>query len=316
MEEAMRTTGRSFVVLLTGLVMASLAGCASAGASATPNPTVAATVTVTAAPTPTQNACDKANLQTLAAGKLTIGTDNPAYPPYFQGSDPKPSGDPWEFGDPSNGQGFESATAYAVAKALGYTQDEVVWTPVPFDNAIQPGPKDFDLYLAQVSYSADRAKAVDLSDGYFDLNQSVVAVKDSPITKVTTVAGLAAFKLGAQATTTSYKYIVDTIKPTAPASAYDTNDLAVAAVGAGQIDGVVVDLPTAFFITGSGELKDSVIVGSLPTAGEVEHFSIVLNLGSTLTPCVNQAIAAIKADGTLATITSQWITGQGAPELK
>jgi len=315
----MRITGRSFVVLAAGLCMAMLAGCASAGSSTAPSataaaPTVAASIAAT--PAPTQDACAAANLKTLTAGKLTVGADNPAYPPFYQPSASAVPGSVWQLGEPTNQQGLESAVAYAVAQKLGFTKDQVVWTPVPFDNAIQPGPKAFDIYLSQVSYSADRAKAVDLSDGYFDLNQSVVALKDSPLAKVTTVAELANFKLGAQATTTSYTYIVDNIKPTSPAKAYDTNDLAVKAVGAGQIDGVVVDLPTAFYITGSGELENSVIVGSLPTKGDVEHFSIVLDLGSSLTPCVNQAIAALKADGTLAALTTQWISGQGAPELK
>ena len=187
---------------------------------------------------------------------------------------------------------------------------------MPFNNAIQPGPKDFDLYLTQVSYSAERAKAVDLSDGYFDLNQAVVGLKADGIAKVTTVAGLAAFKLGAPVGTTSYQYIVDNIKPTQAPSVYDTLDAAIAAVKAGQIDGVVVDLPTAFYMT-AAQLDNSTIVGSLPTAGgTVEHFSIALNLNSPLTACVNAAIAAIKGDGTLQSIVTEWITSQGAPELK
>lgn len=312
----MRITPRSFVVVVAALAMV-MAGCTSSGSSPSTAPTGAASLAPSAAaPSATADACAAANLKTLAAGKLTVGADNPAYPPFYQPSASAVPGSVWQFGEPTNQQGLESAVAYAVAQKLGFTKDQVVWTPVPFDNAIQPGPKAFDIYLSQVSYSADRAKAVDLSDGYFDLNQSVVALKDTPITKVTTVAELASFKLGAQATTTSYTYIVDNIKPTAPAKAYDTNDLAVKAVGAGQIDGVVVDLPTAFFITTSGELENSVIVGSLPTKGDVEHFSIVLDLGSSLTPCVNQAIAALKADGTLASLQTQWISGQGAPELK
>jgi len=305
---------RSFAIVLTALAMASLSGCATAGASPSSNPTIAATPEVTIAATP--DACAKANLKTLTAGKLTVGADNPAYPPYYEPSDPKPAGSVWELGEPTNGKGLEAETAYAVAKKLGFSNDEVAWVPVPFDNAIQPGPKTFDLYLSQISYSADRAKAIDLTDGYFDLNQSVVALKDSPISKVTTVAGLAAFKLGAQALTSSYNYITDQIKPTTPASGYDTNELAIAAVNAGQIDGIVVDLPTAFYVTGSGELANSVIVGSLPTAGTVEHFSIGLDLGSSLTPCVNAALAAMKADGTLAGIVTDSISTQGAPELK
>jgi polar amino acid transport system substrate-binding protein len=186
---------------------------------------------------------------------------------------------------------------------------------VPFNSAIQPGPKAFDLYLTQVSYSAERAQAVDLSDGYFDLNQAVVGLSDDGIAQVTTVAGLAAFKLGAPVGTTSYKYITDNIHPTQDPAVYDTLDAGVAALQAKQIDGLVVDLPTAFYMR-DAQLTGGVIVGSLPTAGDVEHFSIVLTKGSALTACVNQALAAMKADGSLAAIVQQWITSQGAPELK
>jgi polar amino acid transport system substrate-binding protein len=311
----MRTSIRSVVVVPIVLAMA-LVGC-GAGASLAPSiaPTVEATLSATEAPSPTADACAAANLTTLTPGKLTIGADNPAFPPYFQETTPKPAGSVWELGDPTNGKGLESATAYAVAKALGFTRDQVVWKPVPFNNAIQPGPKDFDLYLTQVSYSAERAKAIDLSDGYFDLNQAVVGLKADGIAKVTTVAGLAPFKLGAQVATTSYQYILDNIKPTQAPSVYSTLDAAIAALKAGQIDGVVVDLPTAFYMT-AAQIDNSTIVGSLPTAGAVEHFSIALNLGSPLTACVNAAIAAIKGDGTLQSIVSQWITSQGARELK
>ncbi len=312
----MRPSIRSVVVVPIVLAMA-LMGC-GAGASIAPSiaPTAVATSTETDGPSPTPDACAAANLKTLTAGKLTIGADNPAFPPYFQATAPKPAGSVWALGNPTNGKGLEAATGYAVAKALGFTNDQVVWKPVPFNNAIQPAPKQFDLYLSQVSYSADRAKAVDLSDGYFDLNQAVIGLKANAISKVTTVAGLAAFKLGAPVGTTSYQYIVSDIKPTRAPSVYDTLDAAIAAVNARQIDGVVVDLPTAFYAS-SQQLHDGTIVGSLPTAGgTVEHFSIVLNLHSPLTACVNGAIAAIKGDGSLAAIVTQWITSQGAPELK
>jgi polar amino acid transport system substrate-binding protein len=250
-----------------------------------------------------------------AAGTLTIGADNPAFPPYYQPpAEGQTATDPWELGDPNNGQGFEAATALAIADALGFSQSEVTWVPVPFNNAIQPGPKDFDLYLTQVSFSEERAQAVDLSDGYFDLNQAVVGVAGTPIDDVTTVAGLKDFKLAAPIGTTSLTYITDTIQPTQEPAVFDTLDAAVQAVISGQADGVVVDLPTAFFIT-AVQMENGTIVGSLPTAGEVEHFSVVLDKDSPLTDCVNTAIAQITDDGTLAAITDEWITGQGAPAL-
>jgi polar amino acid transport system substrate-binding protein len=290
------------------------------GPGGAPTPTATAAPATQAAETteePTANACAAENLQTLTAGKLTVGADNPAYPPYYIPDASPAAGGEWELGDPTNGQGLEGATAYAIAEQVGFNKDQVVWVVALFNTAIQPGDKPFDMYLTQVSYSAERAAAVDLSGGYFDLNQAVVALKDTDIAKVTTVAGLKPFKLGAQVGTTSYAYITDQIKPTADPAVYDSNDAAIQALQAGQIDGVVADLPTAFYMR-DAQLTGGVIVGSLPTAtgAAVEHFSVLLDKGSSLTACVNAALAALKADGTLDQIKTDWIAGQGAPELK
>ena len=311
----MRITRMLAAVALCSVLVAACTGAASP--SPLPAPSVALSpepsVAPSPSPSPSPDACAKENLTTMPAGKLTIGADNPAYPPYFE--IPTAATAPWELGDPTTGQGFESAVAYAVAEKMGFSKAEVTWVPVPFNNAIQPGPKDFDVYLTQVSYSAERAQAVDLSDGYFDLNQSVVALKSNPIAQVTTVAGLKDFKLGAPVGTTSYDYIVRNIQPSKDPAVYDTLDAAVSALNAKQIDGIVADLPTAFFMV-AVQITDGTIVGVLPTVGEVEHFSILLTKGSPLTPCVNRAIAAIKDDGTLARTTVEWITSKGAPELK
>ena len=193
-------TRRTLRFLSLPLVAVMLSAC-SAAASPTPAPTPAATPvasTVAAAATPTANPCDKATLATLHAGKLTIGTDNPAYPPYFQ---PPASGNataPWELGDPTNGQGFEAAVAYAVAAKLGYAQADVSWTVVSFDNSYAPGTKPFDVYLGQVSYTSDRAQQVDMSDGYYFVNQAVVSLKTNAISSAKTIADLKQYKLGAQ----------------------------------------------------------------------------------------------------------------------
>lgn len=303
------------VVVLLGCT--STGGGASTSAAASAAPSEAASVAPSeAAASPSADACAKETLTTLTPGTLTIGADNPAFPPYYQPpAEGETATDPWELGDPTNGQGFEAATAYAIAGALGYANAEVTWEPVAFNTAIQPGEKPFDLYLTQVSYSDERAQAVDLSDGYFDQNQAVVGMADSPIADVTTVAGLKDFKLAAPVGTTSLAYITDIIQPTAEPMVYDTLDAAIQALGAGQVDGVLVDLPTAFYVT-AAQLEGSTIVGSLPTAGaEVEHFSVLLTKDSPLTDCVNAAIAEIKASGELDTITEEWITGQGAKAL-
>lgn len=314
---------RTVTLTTTALLAIVVAACTGGGASPSPSaaaptvaPSVAASDPASVAPSATPDACAKENLELTTSGSLTVGADNPAFPPYYDfPGDGETATDPWESGDPTNGRGFESATAYAIAEALGFTTAEVTWIPVPFNNAIQPGEKDFDLYLTQVSYSDERAQAVDLSEGYFDLTQAVVSLADNPIADVTTVAGLKAFKLAAPVATTSLTYITDVIVPAADPSVYDTLDAAIQAVSAGQVDGVVVDLPTAFFIT-AVQLEGGTIVGSLPPTGaETEYFSVVLDKDSPLTTCVNEAITAIKADGTLAGITEEWITGQGAPAI-
>ncbi|MGC8634727.1 MAG: ABC transporter substrate-binding protein [Candidatus Limnocylindrales bacterium] len=291
------------------------AAAASIGASMAPAASSAASPGASAVAI--SPSCMKGQVATLASGKLTIGTDNPAYPPYFatdSGTPPKP----WKLGDPTNGQGFESAVAYAVAGQLGFGKSDVVWTVVPFDNSYAPGPKPFDFYLAQVSYTPERAQAVDMSDGYYYVAQSVVALKGNPITAVTTIAGLKSFRLGAMQGTTAYAAIKNVVAPTAPISVYSSNDAAIEALKAKQIDGIVTDLPTAFYIT-AAQLDNSVIVGQFPvTPGpNAEHFSLVLAKGSPLTACVNQAISALKADGTLAQITKEWLSDKAsAPVLQ
>ncbi len=233
-----------------------------------------------------------------------MGADNPAYPPYFEFSDTNT--EPWELGDPTNGMGFEGAVAAAVARELGFAPETTTWVVAPFTTAIGPGAKDFDIYVTQVSYTAERAQAVDMTDGYYDVAQAIVAAKGSPLASVTTVAGLKDFTFGAQVGTTSYGVITDTIAPTKDAKAYDTNDLAVQALKNGRIDGLVVDLPTAFFVT-AVQYGKGTIVGQFPAPEGGEHFSMVLDKGSSLTACVNAAIGRLKASGELAAITQEWL---------
>ena len=277
---------------------------ATAAPTATPEPTP------TPAPTPTPNACAQENLATLSAGTLTLGADNPAYPPYFETSDPVTP--PWELGDPTNGKGFEGAVAYAVADKLGFAKEKVSWTVVPFNNSFAPGAKPFDFYITQVSWTPERATAVDLSDGYYFVNQSIVAMNGSPLIGVTSIAALAQYKFGAQVGTTSYDTIVETIKPTQEPAVFDSNDAAIQALQNGQIDGIVVDLPTAFYVT-AAQIVDAdfnplaAIVGQFPAPAEGEFFSLVLAKDGPLTVCVNQAIAALKADGSLEAITKEWL---------
>jgi polar amino acid transport system substrate-binding protein len=270
-----------------------------------------------AAPTTTAAAsCDKGQLQLVSAGKLTIGTDNPAFGPWFGGGTPK--GSHWEFNDPSTGQGFESAVAYAVADKLGFTKPEVAWVVVPFNNSFKPGPKKFDFDINQVSVTDARDRAVDFSDSYYDVNQALVAFKGTPIANAKSLADLKQYRLGSQIGTTSLGYINDTIQPDKDARVYDTSNDVVAALNAKQIDGLVVDLPTAFFLVGAEEVKNGTVVGQFPSAGgEQEHFGMLFEDGNPLRDCVNDALAELKDEGKLEQIQQEWLSEKAsAPVLE
>jgi polar amino acid transport system substrate-binding protein len=290
----MSVAPRSAAIALAATLVAALAACAPqdepADSPATASPSAS---------------CAKDQLQLENPGKFTVGTDKPAYEPWFVDD------------TPANGKGYESAVAYAVAEKLGFAATDVSWIVVPFTNAYAPGDKKFDVDINQVSITEPRRKAVDFSSGYYDLAQTVVSVADSPIAAAKTVAALKDAKLGAQVGTTSYTAIQEQIQPSKKAAVYDTNDLAVQALQNGQLDGIVVDLPTAFYMA-SAQLDEGLIVGQLPPAasGQPDQLGMVLAKGSPLTACVSQAVDALKADGTLDKLESQWLSGSGgAPKL-
>ena len=287
---------RSPLVLIPVAAAMLLAAC---GSSTSPSSSPTASSTTSASAT-----CTPASLQTLTPGKFTVATGNPAY-------------SPWVIDDkPESGKGFESAVTYAVAKKLGYADSDVVWIRTGFDEAIAPGPKKFDVNIQQFSISEDRKKAVDFSSGYYDLTQAVVTYKGSPIEKAASLAALKNAKLGAAVGTTSLDAINASIQPTTAPKVYNNNDDAVAALKAKQIDGLVVDLPTAFYIA-FGELSNGVLIGQLPnSANDKEQLGFLLAKGSPLTQCVTQAVDALRADGTLAQLQDQWLAASaGAPVL-
>jgi polar amino acid transport system substrate-binding protein len=254
------------------------------------------------------DACAKQNLQLVNDGKLTIGTSNPAYPPYFAGGTTK--GSQWKLNDPHTGKGFESAVAYAVAKQLGFSKSDVQWVVSPFTQSYAPGPKNWDFNIQQISYSPQRAQAVDFSDSYYDESEALVAVKGTPITKATTISDLKPFKLAAPIGTTSYAVITNVIKPTQEARAYQTLADAVAALNAGQVDGIIVDFPTALYIADPyvQQVKNSVVVGQFPPQSNSEYFGMTFVKGNPLRDCVNKALAAMKSSGELQSITTEWLS--------
>jgi polar amino acid transport system substrate-binding protein len=249
------------------------------------------------------DACAPDQLALATPGTLTVGTDKPAYPPYFEDD------------DPTNGKGFESAVAYAVADKLGLPADKVKWTVVPFNSSYAPGPKKFDFDINQVSISPKRSERVDFSTPYYTAPQAVVALKSSPAASATSLSELADDKLGVQIGTTSLDAVSELIKPTTQPQVYNDSNDTVRALKGKRVDAIVVDLPTAFYLT-AAEVPEAKITGQFDAPGG-DDWGLVLAKGSELTPCVNQALEKLKSSGELEQITDKWMGGQaGAPELQ
>ncbi|HVW82229.1 MAG TPA: ABC transporter substrate-binding protein [Mycobacteriales bacterium] len=277
-----------------------LAGCGSSssggGATATPTGTASSASLIAG--------CSPSTLQTVSAGNITIGVDQPVYPPWFNDNN-----------SPIDGNGFESAVDLAIAKELGYGPSQIKVKRITFTQAIGPAARDFDYDLDEFTINAGREKAVDFSTPYYDVAEAVVAMQGTKAAAVTTLAGLKSLKLGAQSGSTDQQTISDVIKPSSSAF-FGSNALAVQALKNGQIDGLVVDLPTAFYIT-SAQVKGSVIVGQLPTGSNPEQFGALLAKDSPLTSCVSKAVQALKASGQLAAIQNKWLAQEGnAPVLQ
>jgi polar amino acid transport system substrate-binding protein len=287
---------RTILVVSLIAIAGAIAACGGDDSSTT------STSASTAAQKPAANACDKASLDLQTPGTLTVGTDKPAYPPYFE--DDKPT----------NGKGFESAVAYAVAQQLGFAQGEVKWKVVPFNSSYAPGPKKFDFDINQISITPKRAEHVDFSQPYFTAPQAVVAAKGSPAIGATSLADLAKAKIGVQVGTTSLDAVNASIKPSSQPQVFNDSNDTVRALKAGRVDAIVVDLPTAFYLT-AAEIPGSKIVGQFQAPGG-DRWGLLLAKGSKLTTCVNQALAHLQSAGTLKSLQDRWMGGDAAPELR
>ncbi|KRD44342.1 ABC transporter substrate-binding protein [Cellulomonas sp. Root930] len=243
-------------------------------------------------------------LATVTDGVLTIATSDPAYQPWVIDN------------DPTSGEGFESAVAYAVADQLGFDKDHVEWTVASFDQIIAPGAKDFDFAINQVSISDEREANLDFSSPYYTTSQAVVTLEGSAGADATTLADLKSLKIGAMVGTTSLTAAQETIDPSTPVSPFNDNDQVKQALTAGLVDAIVVDLPTALYIT-AAELDGGKIVGTLPDSAGGDEFGLVLDKGSALTGPVTDAVDALRDDGTLADLEAEWLTdAAGAPVLQ
>jgi polar amino acid transport system substrate-binding protein len=295
-----------FLVVLLGVV----AACGGDDDDAATEPAATGEAVDTAATTEEEaDPCAKEELETVVDGSLSIGADNPSFPPWFEDAE----GAPWDPTGPPTDQGYEAAVTAAVVEQLGFTPDEVRWVVVPFNNSYKPGPKDFDFYVNQVSFTPKRDEAVDFSDSYYDVEQAVVTLKDSEFANATTLAELKGAKLSAQLGTTSYDAIVNVVQPDQDPAVFDKNIEAITALKNGQIDGIVVDFPTSLYVT-AVQVPKGKIVGRLP-AGE-EYLGYVFEEGNPLRDCVNEAIAALQADGTITQLQDEWINASAPPVLE
>jgi len=238
--------------------------------------------------------CTNASIQNelYTKGVLTVATDNPVFTPWFVKN------------KPSNGQGYESAVAYAIAAQLGFTKSQVVWVTEPFSSSYAPGPKKFDFDINEVSYTPQRAQAVTFSNSYYDVQQAIVALKGSPIVAHHTPADLKKYVYGDQVGTTGLTYITNDIQPTAQPKVFDTLSEVSAALEAHRIDALITDTPTAQYMA-SAQLKHAVLVAQFPSVGE--HYGLLFHLGNPLVNCVNKTIATLKANGTLQQLQQKYL---------
>jgi len=267
-------------------------------------PTDSGSGSATTAPATTQ-ATSAAALATVTTGKLTIATSEPAYEPWMVGD------------DPTNGKGYETAVAYAVADKLGFAKDDVVWVRQTFDQLIAPGVKNFDFAINQVSITDERKASVDFSSSYYDTAQAVVTIKGSKAETAKSLADLKSVKIGAMVGTTSLTAAQESIAPTTQVQVFNDNDQLTQALTAGLVDAIVLDLPTALYVA-NAQLNDGVLVGQLPNSSAGgDQFGLVLDKGSSLTPAVTAAVDALRSAGTLDALQQQWLTdAAGAPVLK
>lgn len=294
----MRPTRRHAVALLAAATLPlTFAACGSDEESDTTASTSAAAASNKAA------ACEKGSLKLVNDGQLTVATDKPAYPPYFEDD------------DPANGRGFESAVAFAIAKQLGFAENEVKWVVEPFNSSYAPGPKRFDFDVNQISITPARERAVDFSSPYYTAPQAVVALSDSDAAKARSLSDLKDAQLGVQIGTTSLDAATRSIEPSKQPKVFNDSNDVVRALKQGQVDAVLVDLPTAFFLT-AAQVENSRIVGQFDAPGG-DSWGALLGRGSELTACVSRAVDELRENGTLGRLEQQWMgEAAGAPELQ
>jgi polar amino acid transport system substrate-binding protein len=294
-----RPAARASAAAFVGILALGVTACAPSSSSSSSSGPATSGGSAT-----TSNSCAVDNLNLLKPGTLTIATDQPAYDPWYANN------------NPSNGKGFESAVAYAVAKRLGFSRTQVHWVVEPFNKSYAPGTKDFDFDINQISITPARAKVVDFSTGYYRAAQAVIVLDNSRYANATSLAALKGARIGAQIGTTSLQAAQDDIKPTSQVAVFDDTNAAKQALLNHQVDAIVTDLPTAFYIT-AAEIHGSKILGQFQTtSGHPEEFGMLFQKGNSLVGCVDKAIGALKRNGALHRIQTKWLSSDvHVPEL-
>ena len=265
----------SIVLLVVGLLLL-LAGCGQQGSGGSAQ-----------GGSGTKQSCDIKNPPLFKKGVLTVATDRPAYPPWFEGS-------------PEHYSGFEGEVANAVAKRMDLP---ITWIVEPFNKSYAPGAKDYDFDINEITITPERERAVDFSEGYFDDAQGVLTLKDSPFADAKTISDLKDAKFGAQVGTTSLEFINQIVKPNEEPKVYDTTNDAKSALESGQIDAMVTDLVTTVYLR-DFEIKNSVVVGQYP---KNEQFGMLFQQGNPLVGCVNHVLGEMKEDGTLQKLKEKYL---------
>ena len=279
---------KTFVLVIFALIGLGLTAVASSASPASSSKAASAVVTAKA------SSCSHASIarDVYKIGSLTVATDSPAYEPWFSNN------------TPSNGKGYESAVAYAIAKQLGFSKSQVKWTVEPFDASFAPGPKKFDFDINEISYTEERATVVSFSASYYDVQQALIAMRNSRIVKHHTPADLRTYVFGDQIGSTSLAFINTELRPTQQPSVFNTLNDAKSALQDGRIQALVADTPTAQYIS-SSEIPKSVLVGQFPSTGE--HYGLLFAKNDPLVACVNKAIATLKANGSLAKFQKEYL---------
>ncbi|MBS1678065.1 MAG: amino acid ABC transporter substrate-binding protein [Actinobacteria bacterium] len=293
---------RSTLAILSLLALALVLVAAGCGGKKSSSSSGGAGGSTAGGETANAAACTPAQMETHTAGTLTVATDKPAYPPYF------------EEDEPANGKGFESAVAYAIGKQLGYPKAKIKWTVEPFDSSYAPGPKNFDFDINEISITPTREKAVDFSVPYYSAQQAVVALEDSKAAKAKSLAELKDVKFGVQIATTSLSAVNEEIEPSSKPEVFNSSGDVITALKNGQVEAVVVDLPTALEVIAI-QVENAKVVGQFGKA-EGEEWGALLAKDSPLTSCVSGAIEALEESGELEKITQRWMSQAAeAPQL-